>query len=980
MLAAVATALASDDVAGLATLTRTATSLAVREACYKALDSFAKTHKNNELVSDDVMRTAFAALVEAINEAPPSRSVLLAGLRALGSWQLVGNPHARMVAGAAGAVRAVVTAMCTKLADADLQETGCILLADLFFDTPQNVVLAEDAEAVTAVMAAAQGYPNSVNVQWAACRAIWYAIAYVDAVVPGGATANANAAVALGAVELVAAELISADEKLSAVACAVLANLIFLEEGRTRALRCDTFGSILQAMRVYTANVDVQRFGCLALGRMGGDEAGVAVATRLGAHAVIVRAMQLFPAHREMQGCACFALYNLLPTSPTQRDDAKHAGAVSCVVHALKTQADDAEAQQYACSVLTRLSALQPANTAEALRVGAFPVLISALETCFPCFDALVPCLTALCFLVESTVGTEELGGTPAADCNALLRAAVAAMRAHPDTWDIQLPGCGILRGMLSTQLQELQYADAVLKEGGFEAILAALQTFVGQPCLALRACHVLGTLASLSCNKRPHAVIAAAVDAVIAAMRAHASIAAVQRMTTYALWRLVADLPDVIEQARQCGAVDLLCEILRTHADDHSVELQAMSALYSLTCKAPACDATAAAAAGSILAEVLMRPSLFSNNLSAISACYAFANIASCAASNISIADAVALLLDMVNRSAHDLDTSVASCSAFLIVIRISPQHAAEAARRGAVAAVQGAARLYPGSEKLQSTASTISVLLARAKKSASQGTTAAATTPQAREEAERRAEAMAAALIAEEESARAAQAPARSNKSGKKKRAGAGAGSAGSSHAVPSGAALPAAAQAASTLEKLTLDDEANDYSAPSAAAMRRRRRAAAKAARRRTAGAAEASGGEDDEAKGADAAFTAAVAPSTAASSADLADAAATSLTAALRSPTPALPTPPVLPTAPSQHGVSAAVLSPQVSSLKECCVCFIDVPAAELVALVPCGHRCMCEACWRERLLPREPATRLCPICHAPAAAAMRVFDI
>ena len=56
-----------------------------------------------------------------------------------------------------------------------------------------------------------------------------------------------------------------------------------------------------------------------------------------------------------------------------------------------------------------------------------------------------------------------------------------------------------------------------------------------------------------------------------------------------------------------------------------------------------------------------------------------------------------------------------------------------------------------------------------------------------------------------------------------------------------------------------------------------------------------------------------------------------------------------------------------------------MCFIDIPAAEQVVLVPCGHRCMCDECWRERLQPREPAVRLCPICHTQAAGAMRVFD-
>ena len=55
-----------------------------------------------------------------------------------------------------------------------------------------------------------------------------------------------------------------------------------------------------------------------------------------------------------------------------------------------------------------------------------------------------------------------------------------------------------------------------------------------------------------------------------------------------------------------------------------------------------------------------------------------------------------------------------------------------------------------------------------------------------------------------------------------------------------------------------------------------------------------------------------------------------------------------------------------------------MCLLDMPAAARVVLVPCGHRSMCEACWREQLLPREPSARLCPVCCAPAAAAVRLF--
>jgi hypothetical protein len=60
------------------------------------------------------------------------------------------------------------------------------------------------------------------------------------------------------------------------------------------------------------------------------------------------------------------------------------------------------------------------------------------------------------------------------------------------------------------------------------------------------------------------------------------------------------------------------------------------------------------------------------------------------------------------------------------------------------------------------------------------------------------------------------------------------------------------------------------------------------------------------------------------------------------------------------------------------LKECCVCFEDVLVADVLALFPCGHRCVCEAC-AGLLQARPVATRNCPVCSKPVAGAMRVFD-
>ena len=53
--------------------------------------------------------------------------------------------------------------------------------------------------------------------------------------------------------------------------------------------------------------------------------------------------------------------------------------------------------------------------------------------------------------------------------------------------------------------------------------------------------------------------------------------------------------------------------------------------------------------------------------------------------------------------------------------------------------------------------------------------------------------------------------------------------------------------------------------------------------------------------------------------------------------------------------------------------ECCVCLRTLPARTLLALVPCGHRCVCS----------EDAAavvgRTCPICRREVREAIRVFD-
>ena len=85
------------------------------------------------------------------------------------------------------------------------------------------------------------------------------------------------------------------------------------------------------------------------------------------------------------------------------------------------------------------------------------------------------------------------------------------------------------------------------------------------------------------------------------------------------------------------------------------------------------------------------------------------------------------------------------------------------------------------------------------------------------------------------------------------------------------------------------------------------------------------------------------------------------------------------PPPLPLPSAVRSVSVATQTPP-EALAECCVCLADVAArAQLLAVLPCRHRCVCAGCAAWLLGAAAPQQRKCPKCRAPIAGMLRVFD-
>ena len=56
-----------------------------------------------------------------------------------------------------------------------------------------------------------------------------------------------------------------------------------------------------------------------------------------------------------------------------------------------------------------------------------------------------------------------------------------------------------------------------------------------------------------------------------------------------------------------------------------------------------------------------------------------------------------------------------------------------------------------------------------------------------------------------------------------------------------------------------------------------------------------------------------------------------------------------------------------------------MCLDVVDASDLLAVLPCGHRCVCARCGDALLRADAAARRRCPKCRAPLTGVLRVFD-
>ena len=256
-LAAVVTAVEQRDVASLARLTRAANIAAVSEAGCLALD---------EILADDFSPTseetqlAVEVLVSALRAQPACASC------SLRTWciQVAG---ARELAGAVGAVEAVLAVLRTHLENAEVMYASCLALGHLFECCPENSGRAHRCGALEAILDTQRAHPMHEGVQVACCLALVHLCDDVE-----GAPV---AAVQLGAPAVISIALQSFPDRsvTQAYACCALAATLPSKPTKHAedALPVDIVScvtGVAGALRCHAADAVVQHHALMAARRL----------------------------------------------------------------------------------------------------------------------------------------------------------------------------------------------------------------------------------------------------------------------------------------------------------------------------------------------------------------------------------------------------------------------------------------------------------------------------------------------------------------------------------------------------------------------------------------------------------------------------------------------------------------------------------------------------------------------------------------
>ena len=289
----------------------------------------------------------------------------------------------RDVAGAAGAIEALLQVLRAHRRDPMLQLAACTALDNLCVFHERNCVRAGAAGAIDTVLALPQWTVASDQATELDFLKISRPLKVIGHLTVRNAE-NSAAAVAAGALPRVLAAMRAHQSSLEMqyVGCLCLQGLLkYSDAPRTSAVQAGAIADVLNAMHMHPGDGDLSNSACFALHELFSvaDDIDADAQTRVHADAAMRAAVTALNAHRadkDVQYSGCALLYKLADGSGHVRATAVASGAVEAVAAALRAHPGHAPVQHCGVSAIV---ALTQGNRPAVAAAGSVELVLAAM-------------------------------------------------------------------------------------------------------------------------------------------------------------------------------------------------------------------------------------------------------------------------------------------------------------------------------------------------------------------------------------------------------------------------------------------------------------------------------------------------------------------------------------------------------------------------------------------------------------------------
>lgn len=278
----------------------------------------------------------------------------------------------------------------------------------------------------------------------------------------------------------------------------------------------------------------------------------------MNAVGAVVSAMETFEEDELLRERDCRFMHNLFCFDSENLIRAEKASAIRAVIPTMHMYTDNLGLQQQVCAVMYALASKHPEINFREEMKEIIGLVVQAMQRQVKTHAVLL----LSCAALQASTSSNAEGNRRRARNAECFKAVVAAMCAHEGLDELQKNACGVLRNLTKSRRpcnpDKQTHRSRARVAHAIEAAVAAMRAHTGLEEVQVRACAALFSLTSSNFEQHhTRTVNVGAIQAVVEAMRAHFSSKELQECACGVLRNLTSSITGNMARAKDAGALE---------------------------------------------------------------------------------------------------------------------------------------------------------------------------------------------------------------------------------------------------------------------------------------------------------------------------------------------------------------------------------------------------------------------------------------